>query len=309
MRLRNIYILCKNNLNNIEKLEITLWKENEAYVQVSNWTSVAEVLYQSLMSIKYLKKPVYELIKSIPEMSQDKDKFKIPKPSGLEIEKRKNRLITCMTDVIDLYESMGLNDEIHAGIDIKLPKCNDFSDFKKCINELEFILYKCPLFTHSTETLKFETIDVGSMWLTFVIVGAGIVTSSVLLNNIASFIDKCLIIKSHKITIEQQKAELESTRIAEKEKKELIEALTRVYKVQVENVIDELENELGIELCDGEQRGMVSQAIEKTNSLIDKGMQLYSTIDSSDEIKALFEPLEMKYLTSTDKYFKLSKKE
>lgn len=309
MRLRNIYILCKNNLKDIEKLEILDWIVNSDYMQVVNWQSVSEVLYKSLISIEYLKKPINELIESIPVMSRDKDIFAVPKPNAGEIVKKKNKLLTCMVDVINLYESMGMDNDTHTGIDIKLPKCNDFSDLKKCINELDFILYKCPLFIHGNETLKFETIDVGSMWLTFVIVGIGVGATSVLLNNIAAFIDKCLVIKSHKITIDQQKAKLKSLNMEEKAKQELLESLTKVYKVLVENDVKDLEKELGVELRDGDEKGRLLQAIEKTNALLDKGMQLYSSIDSPDEIKALFEPLEMKYLSNVDKDLRLSKKD
>ena len=33
---------------------------------------------------------------------------------------------------------------------------------------------------------------------------------------------------------------------------------------------------------------------------MDKGLQIYSSIDSPDEVKAVFEPLEMHYLSKKD---------
>ena len=58
-----------------------------------------------------------------------------------------------------------------------------------------------------------------------------------------------------------------------------------------------MENETNKKLQNGEERGMVEQAFEKMNVLLEKGLQIYSTIESPQEVKALFEPLEMKYIS------------
>lgn len=42
--------------------------------------------------------------------------------------------------------------------------------------------------------------------------------------------------------------------------------------------------------------GRIEQCFEKMGVLIEKGLQIRASIDSPSETKALFEPLEMKYL-------------
>jgi hypothetical protein len=56
-------------------------------------------------------------------------------------------------------------------------------------------------------------------WLTFFVVGTvGLAGGSMLLNNIAAFIDKCIILRSHFLTTQKQKYELEAEK-TDKEKK------------------------------------------------------------------------------------------
>ena len=163
-------------------------------------------------------------------------------------------------------------------------------------------------FQDEHELLEFENVDIGSFWLTFSVVG-GVVTGSLLLNNIAAFIDKCIIIRSHYLTIEKQKAELEKARIEGKQKEELINSLDTVYKITVKNAINELEDFTKYHIADGDERERVEQTLEKLGKLIDKGLQIYSTIESPEEIKTLFKPLEMRYLAVGEKLKLLEDKE
>lgn len=300
MRLRSIYVLCRDNLGIIDDLNGTTVSNNTAYTQVSNWSNVANIINNKLLSIKYLEEYATDLIQSIPEIYRAQDSFKVKNAEWNNISNAKRLLRDSMIDVINLYESMGLDSEESTGIDIQLPKCNDFSDFKKYIDELDFILYKCPFFVSKEEALKFETVDVGSMWLSFVIVGTGIVTTSILANNIAAFIDKCLIIRSHKKTIEEQEISLKAMEMDNSLRETTIKGLKKLYEAQVNILINELESETGIKLKDGEERGRVIQTIEKMNGLLDKGLQIYSALDSPDEVKSLFEPIEMKYLSMAE---------
>ena len=308
MRLRNIYVMCKENLHIIDSLTSTTYSHNSNYVSVDGWEDILNI-YEKLSSIEYIKKELSDLIKSVPEIYRHQHSFKVTNSEWSNISRAQKNLSDRMVDAINLYESLNLCNEESMGIDIKLPKCNDFSDFKKYITELEFILYKCPFFKIEDELLKFQTVDVGSMWLNFLIAGTGANLTSKIANNIAAFVDKCLTIKSHKLTIEQQKIQLETMKMEQVEKQNLLNGLNRIFQAQVDDIISELENETGIKLKDGEERGLVSQSFEKANALIDKGMQLYTTIDSPKEIQTLFEPLKTKYLSIEENLKLLEKKE
>lgn len=304
MRLRNIYMIC---LDNMEKVKTVTGKpnpNNNSYTVVDGWDTFLES-YKVLTKVPYLQPNADEIYKSVPDIYRYQNTFSISNSDWNKMNRNINALTCIMDDVIRLYESMELNCEEHLGIDIKLPKCDDFADFIKCMEELDFILYKCPFFKIQGEDLKFNTFDVGSLWLNFVIAGA---TVSVILNNLAAFFDKCMIIKSHKKTLEQQELIIQSMEIENKEKENMLKTINKLYQAQVDNCIAELESETGISLEDGEQRGVVCQAFEKTNLLIDKGLQIYSTIDSPNEVKALFQPLEMKFLSVFDEKKQLEDK-
>lgn len=298
MRLRNIYIICRDNITAIDKISFTqLTGNNSGYYQVSGWGEASKVIFNELLSIDFLKEKAEALIKCVPEILRVSDSFKVSSSEWNKISNARKTLRESMADVIALYESMKLEVEEPLGVDIKLPNCKDFAELKKCIDDLDYILYKNPLFRDETENLEFKTMDVGSLWLTFAVIGASVITASVIMNNLAAFIDKCVIIHSHKLTTQQQKILVETMQMEKDAKETFLKNLEQLYKEQVAKVVSELERETNITLQDGEERGRVEQAFEKMNVLLEKGLQIYSTIESPQEVKALFEPLEMKYLS------------
>ena len=175
MRLRNIYIICRDNIETIDKIAATpLTGSNNGYSQVTGWKEASRVIVNELFSIDFLKEKGEELIKCIPEIYRAYDSFKVLSSDWNKIFNARKILREGMADVIGLYESMGLESEEPLGVDIKLPKCKDLSELKKCIDDLDFVLYKSPLFRNETENLEFKTVDVGSLWLTFAVIGAGL---------------------------------------------------------------------------------------------------------------------------------------
>ena len=206
---------------------------------------------------------------------------------------------------------MGLNTEERIGIDIKLPKYRDFSEFVQYVNDLEKILTKCPFLQAENEELVFDNVDVGSTWLSFVVVAnIAIAGGSVLLNNIAAFVDKCIVLRSHYLTLKKQKAQLESDERTEAEKETIRKYLEDMYKMQVDAAIKELEETTGhkVENKDGDENGRINFCMEKMGALIDLGLQIHSSIDSPKETQVLFEPLEMKYSRISDSLKLLEKK-
>lgn len=307
MRLRNIYVLCSENKQKIELIKGSS-ATNNGYTIVSGWDNFLDALKQ-IKPVDFLNEDISNLISCVPEIYRHQKQFHVTNSEWNKINQRKNNLLASMENVIKLYESMGLLTEEQIGLDIKLPKCDSFSDFKKCIDELEFILYKCPFFRIEGEDLKFHSLDVGSMWLNFVVIGVAIGVSSKLLKNLVTFLDKCLILRSHKITIDQQAVQLQTMKIEQKEKKELLKGINKIYQAQADDIISELEKNTGIQLQDGEEKGVVLQTFEKMNLLIDKGLQIYSTIDSPKEIQTLFQPIEQKYLSIYDEIKLLEKRD
>lgn len=197
--------------------------------------------------------------------------------------------------ILSLYESTIYPVDEELGLDIKIPKTDNLTDLKKYIDGLEFIFSKCPFFQNSEASLKLKAVENGSILLLFGI-AASLAVGSVFLNNIAAFIDKCFVIRSHKLTCEMQKQMVKNAEMDEKEKEEIIKSVDKLYKVYVQKTIKELEEDTGYQIRDGDERGRAEQSMEKMERLLDKGVQIYSSINSPEEIKAVFAPIEMRYL-------------
>lgn len=308
MRLKNIYVTCKDYIDNIEDISGATSASNASYTVVSGWKSFLDS-YNTIINVDCIKEDIEALLECVPSIYRHQHSFTVTNAEWNRIKQAKDKLFNSMNSIIKLYESMGLCIEEETGIDIKLPQCNDFAEFKKNIEDLEFVLYKCPFFKIQDEELKFKSFDVGSMWLYFAIGGATLVGTSVLLNNIASFIDKCIIIKSHATTLKQQKILLQSMEMENAEKQSIINGLDALYKAQVKAEIDKLAKETNIKLENGEEIGYAEQSMERAKNLLDKGLEIYATIDSPQEVKALFGPIEMKYLSMAEEIKLLEKKE
>lgn len=212
-------------------------------------------------------------------------------------------------DILFIFDSINIFVDEEIGINIKMPTINDLTDFKNYIDDLEFVFTKCPFLQDEKEKFKFNTVDNGSVWLILGITGISITVGSILLNNVVAFIDKCFVIRSHRLTCLKQKLEIEKSNFEQKEKDSLIESIQKIYKISIDNAIRELEESTGHKLTDGDEKGRTENSIEKMNQLIDKGLQIYSSIGCPDEVKVLFKPLEMQYLLVEEKLKQIEKKD
>ena len=156
-----------------------------------------------------------------------------------------------------------------------------------------------------------HTAQVASLWLTFFIAGTTVIGGSILLNNIAAFVDKCIILRSHFLTTQKEKQELEAGQKVIEHKEAILNYIDSQYRKEVDLAIKAMEEKTGynVENKDDDENARVELCFSKMGELIDKGLQIYSTIDSPKEAQALFEPLEMKYLSVEDTLKLLSEKE
>ena len=220
---------------------------------------------------------------------------------------RVEKLLIRIYMIVRVGESAGMSQH-DLGLEIKMPQTDNITDFAKYVNDLEFIFTKCPYFKDDKESLKLKSVDIGSIWLVIDVIGASIAGGSVLLHSIAAFIDKCYVIKSHKLTCENQKVEMEKAKADQKQKEEIIKTIEKVYQFSVDNAIRELEEVTKIEIKDNEERDRINQCFDRLEKLLDEGLQIYTAIDSPKEVKALFAPIEMRYLSNKDNISKIEDK-
>lgn len=311
MKLGNIYLLCKEYEVTISGLVATSTIRNSRSVyHVTGWSMARDALIE-LRTIPYLNREAEKLLQAVPQVFMNKDQFELDGTDWSVLERAKNELRQSMQAVIRLVESMGVKSEEKVGLDVKIPVSQDFSEFLHNLQSLEFVFTKCTFLQDEKEKLVFKNVDVGSNWLTFVIVGASMELGSRLLNNIAAFIDKCIQLKSHKLTVKKQEQDLIALRETEEEKQSIRKLMEELYEIQVKKTIEELENITAhkVENKDGDEYKRIEHCMEQMGNLIDKGLQIYTTINAPQETKALFAPLEMKYLEVGKTIEKLEDKE
>lgn len=204
-----------------------------------------------------------------------------------KINSKLNVITTKMQTIIELYESMNLG-EGGNGIDIKIPPCDDLKDYITYLKDIEFIFSQCPFLQCENEILKFESVDVGSNWLRLTIVAT---STCMILNNTAALVDKALILRSHYASIRQQEEILKSQQNKNELSKEIIESYKFLHNTYMDAAISMLEKDLGY-LKDPEERDKAERSLEKMADLLDKGCEIYATLDSPDEVQVLFPEIQ-----------------
>lgn len=297
MRLYGMYCICKKNVNAVRKMTISTRQGNGGvYKYIDNWREISNVL-KEVGKVYPLREYVREMYDAIPAIYQDQNKFDMsPNVADSFVEARK-KLVSSMETIIRLYESTNLDKSGKAayGFDVKMPKFEDLGEFSDCLKDLDFIVKHCP-YLKGDGDIKFGSVDVGSIWLTFIVAGAA---ATKILINFGKIVDKAVKIKSHMITVRMQEEALHSVELKNEIAAEVLDAFKKTNKVITQNCVKELEKELG-KLQDGEEEDKVGRCLEKMGYWMDKGMQIYSAIDSPSEVKDVFPAQEEVNFLSND---------
>ena len=288
MRLYNIYYLCKNLIEIIKKDKIETKKYSSEYF-INNWNEYKTAL-QSLRQIPMFSKIVEEIYETIPVFVREKNRPEIDIDTKNNFIKKNNNIILQMQTIIDLYESMNLKNR-KKGIDIKIPECNELKEYVGYLREIDFIFTQCPYLLSENEQIKFANVDVGSNWLSFLIeLSTGSTATCLILNNLAKLLDKAIILKSHYLSVKQQEEVLKTAKQKSELTKSEIEIFNTLKNHYMNEVVSELEKEIE-PLKDGEERGKVEKSLEKLATLLDKGVEIYASLDTPKDVQVLFPEL------------------
>lgn len=305
MKLYNVYRICKQNIDYFKKSNLTkqVVENNNVIFQLENWIEFKEKL-KSLRKLSILKDYIDNYFNIIPVFISEKEIPKVSSTMASQLESIKKNICERMETIINLYESMNLGDGGN-GIDIKMPPCDDLKDYISYLKDIEFIFSQCPFLQCENEILKFESVDVGSNWLRFTIAAA---STCMILNNTAALVDKALILRSHYTSIRQQEEILKSQQNKNELSKEITASYKFLHNTYMDAAISILEKDLG-DLKDPEERDKAERALEKLTNLLDKGCEIYATLDAPDDVQALFPEIQsnlelpdniMKYLEEKD---------
>ena len=296
MRLYNMYFTCKKYIGIVESMTVDLKRVGSNEIKyIDNWKQKSIVLNE-LGQMEPLRKRARNLYETIPVIYRDQDRFDISAETVKKFVAQRNLLVVTMQTIIDLYENINPDKKLdcECGFDVKMPQFESIEEFADCMKDLNFIFNNCAYLKSDSADIKFGSVDVGSVWIAFLIVGAGAAT---IVSNLAKIVDMSVKIKSHLSTVKMQEEALRSVELKNEVLTEVLDAFKKTNKVITDKCVKELEGELG-ELKDGEEEDKVGRCIQKMGHWLDKGMQIYSSIDAPQEIKDVFpEQPEVNFLS------------
>lgn len=285
MKLYNAYRLCKQNITFLESAYASKDDKVGVFI-IHNWIVIKQHL-EHIKKIPSFRKFVNDYIDSVPVLVRENVSPQIDPSTAGKINAKLKVITSKMETIIELYESMKISSGGN-GIDIKMPPCEYLDDYISYLHEINFIFTQCPFLQCEGEVLKFESVDVGSNWLKLTIAAT---TTCMLLNHTVALIDKALIIRSHYTSLKQQEEILRS----QQNKNELATEITNSYdflrSTYMNAVIEQLENDLG-ELKNPEERDKAERSLEKLADLLDKGCEIYATLDAPEDVQALFPEIQ-----------------
>lgn len=295
MRFYNNYVICKKLVNNIiPDYEQKDYANGTTTFIIKNWRQIKNSI-EELYSLSFLRNAIDNIYQTLSVYDRNLELPEITDTS-YEIFVEKTRILSAkMKAVIELYESFG-HKEVKNGIDIKMPDYKELADYIDALKDIDFVLSQCPYLNSVDEKIEFNNVDVGSTWLSFIVICG---TGFYILNNLAKIVDKAIAIKSHIATYKQQAEMLEEIRQKNHMGSEVIDTFKEMKSITLKMYVSELKSEIG-PLEDGEEEGKVEKCLEKLANLMNQGVEIYTSIDTPKEIKMLFPMSEDNKILSDD---------
>ena len=299
MKLRDIYFLCKNNVESIKIIK-TDSRRDSANNQVYSLSGMKRVIsaINELTKIDFLKIYCKKCVDSIPTSYIDEDSFNLSSSAWSTLKNSLNIVVNKVDTVIELYEGLKIKQLDGEAINVKLPNSNNYSDFVKYNEDLKFVLEQSPYLNIKDTKIEFNSVDVGSTWLSFMIVASSTTLVFKVLQNLVVLIDYAIIVNSHYVTLQQQKELLKRKQKETNEIESITKSVEELYKAQVEEELKKMNNKIDYEFKDGEEQERAKRSTETLGELISKGLEIRKELTTNQNIQKLFEPLEIKYLQS-----------
>lgn len=197
-----------------------------------------------------------------------------------------------LSAMADMCVALGIEED-SVGFEVKLPPNITLAELSECTKDLNHIFTQCPLLHSNDEEIRLNGVDIGSMWLTFTIIGVG-AASFYVLNNLAAMVDKVIAIREHAQVLKQQEELAQRAGIKNDMLRTIIDTNKTVIKALTNDAVMKLAAEKDISSQEDIERIRVPLVLLK--EWMDKGMEVYSAIEAPDEVRAAFPPVEMQRL-------------
>lgn len=291
MRLQEIYYICRTVQESWNDLSFDEVKAagNATYYKLKNADAVREIL-ADLDTIESFQETIASIRNRSYGFAQSSGEITIDPRVKSALLGDYQKLYTKVSTITELFESLDYRQD-SEGFDIKLPPDISLSDLSKCTKDLDTIFSTCPLFTNQENKIKFTAVDVGSMWFTFLVIGT---TAVITLRLIAELVDKALVIRSHYLTSREQEERVRSLQLGN----DALENAMAVNKQITKGLLTKVSTELAEEhnITNPEDLGRLRNSIQLMADWMDKGMEVYASVQAPDETKAVFPPIEKQTL-------------
>ncbi len=286
MRLYNVYYICNATVNCIKNVTIVSKNNSGASTTylVKNWKDILENLYV-LRKLPFLRSKVDMTITSIPVYARDLTTPEINVNAYSIFKNHITELAIQLETVVKLYESME-NGDAQAGIDIKIPQCSSLKEYIQYMKDIDFIFNQCPFISKSDEEIIFNTVDVGSTWISFFIKATA--GKNFIFSALSKLTELAVKIKSNINVLKQQDEMLKTMQQKNEIGNEVIDVFKKMKDKTLDDAVSEMEKECDMSITDPEERDRARRSIELYVNLIDKGLEIYSSIETPKEIKVQF---------------------
>lgn len=286
MRLYNIYYLCKVSVDGIRNLnhKQNNYNNGKSDYTLINWESAVQS-YNLIREISFLKDDVQLILSHVPAHEFTQEKPNISAQASSSIKNGNIRLLAKLDAIIGLYESLD-NGEAKQGLDVKIPKCDSFKEYIQYMKDIDFVFSQCPFISQSDEEIIFNTVDVGSMWLSFFIKAE--TGKHFILSFVAKLSEIAIKIKSNYAVTQMQDEMLETMKQKNEVGQEIIDVFKKMKDKMLDDAVSEMESEFGTTITNEEDRDRARRSIDTMARLIDKGVEIYTAIETPEEIKVMF---------------------
>lgn len=303
MRLEEIYYICnrwQNILSDINKDLNSVLRDEKVDLR-SIFQEIGpkfKIILTEIGRIDILKPQVAELIHYIEygkSLNKPADVFYSQEAEFKRFNTKLQRLLYDIMLISSLCKSLGYKayKEGEVRFCVKVPQNSELLDFSKNISEFNVILNQCPILQSNDSQIKLKKVDIGSVWMDFVIVGTGAV---MLLNKLAAFVDHAIAIWSHKKTLDQQIQQFKKMQLDNC----LIENMINTHDEITKTIVKKVSSELISDNMTSEDAARMDMCFEKMMNLFDKGLEIHEAIEQRS-VKPLFPVAEQwKQLQSKD---------
>lgn len=290
MRLQEVYSICKNVQEEWCSLSFEEKKiPGGVYYRLINADRIRYIL-ATLEEIESFSECISSIKIKSPGFEQVTGDITIEQRSKSNLEAAYHQLENKVVTITELFESLNYKQN-SSGFDIKLPPDITLSDLSKCTKDLSTIFSTCPLFSNAEGTITFSSVDVGSVWLSFVVGGAATIG---ILTMIAALVDKALIIRSHRLTTKEQSEKIRTLQLSN----DILENANEVNKTITKSLLDKVSTDLANDhnITEPEDIGRLKTSIQLLSDWMNKGMEIYAAVEAPTETKAVFPSVEVQSL-------------